>query len=227
MIRNNDKQMLTNIYEKIKANILSLTYAPGSYINEQELLKEFSDSKDYFPCAISWLEMEEWIIREPNEKLRVKDITVKDIIEIYQIRKLIEVPALQEIFTEERTDEYADRLSAIVEKVKKVKSDHFIREMTETHMHMEIVSIFNNEHINKIYRQLQDKCVRFCIQFLINDENSNVEGFLHTLDEFVDAIRAKDFDKSLELLYRNHLEGGLIRALMLNQTTKSTANVER
>jgi DNA-binding GntR family transcriptional regulator len=217
---NHDKHILTNIYEKIKIRILSFAYAPGSYVNEEYLEKEFSDSRDYFQYAINWLEMEEWLIREPDKRLRVKDITVKDILEIYQIRKLIEVPALQEIFTEERTDEYADRLGALVAKVKEVKNDNFTREMTESYMHMEIANIFNNSHINRIYRRIQDKCVRFCVQFLINDKNSNIEGFLHTLDEFVDAIRAKNFDKSLELLYKNHLEGGLIRALMSNQTIK-------
>jgi DNA-binding GntR family transcriptional regulator len=213
---NYDKQIIVSIYEKIKTNILNLTYAPGSYINEEDLIKDLSDNKEYIRCALNWLEIEDWIIREPDERLRIKDITVKDILEIYQIRKLIEIPALQEIFTQDQTDEYADRINAKIEKAKEFKHDPFLWELAESEIHMEIVNVFNNKYINNIYHQIQDEVVRSGIHFM---EPNYYAELISCLNEFVETIRAKDFDKSLKILYRDHLEAGLSMAIM-TQTTK-------
>ena len=76
-------------YEKIKENILNLTYPPGMPLTEAMLARELGMSRSPVRSAIQMLQTEGLLISDYYKSITVREITDKDINELYQIRELI------------------------------------------------------------------------------------------------------------------------------------------
>ena len=92
-------------YKKIKQNILDLTYPPGMPLTEALLTKELQMSRSPVRSAIQKLQTEGLLVSDYYKSITVKEITQKDIIEIYQLRELIEEAAFRLIFCSGRNEE--------------------------------------------------------------------------------------------------------------------------
>lgn len=198
-------------YEDIKRKILDLTYAPGSFLTEARLAEELKTSRMPVRMAVQRLQIEGWIIADFRKKMRVKEITRRDVLEIFQLRSLLEENALKMIFEQKRTWEYSHRIEEKVVRMKATQRDLYEWERADTEMHMEIVSIYDNERINRIYRGNQDELIRIGIN--AQKEEGHVREVLEALYQFVEAIREEHFPKALEILRRDHLKAGQEMAL--------------
>ena len=85
-------------YETIKRNILNLTYPPGMILTEAMLTRELGMSRSPVRTAIQMLQAEGLIVSDYYKSMTVRDITDKDINEIYQLRELLDGAAFQLIF---------------------------------------------------------------------------------------------------------------------------------
>ncbi len=86
--------LVTQAYETIKENIMNLTYPPGMVLTEAMLTKELRGmSRSPVRTAIQMLQVEGLIVSDYYKSMTVKEITEKDINEIYQLRELLEGPA--------------------------------------------------------------------------------------------------------------------------------------
>ena len=94
--------LVTQAYETIKENIMNLTYPPGMVLTEAMLTKELGMSRSPVRTAIQMLQVEGLIVSDYYKSMTVKEITEKDINEIYQLRELLEGPAFHLIFTSGR-----------------------------------------------------------------------------------------------------------------------------
>ena len=95
--------LATQAYHTIKENILNLTYPPGMVLTEAMLTKELEMSRSPVRTAIQMLQVEGLIVSDYYKSMTVKEITDKDINEIYQLRELLEGAAFRQIFTSGRT----------------------------------------------------------------------------------------------------------------------------
>lgn len=102
--------LATQAYETIKENIMNLTYPPGMVLTEAMLTKELGMSRSPVRTAIQMLQVEGLIVSDYYKSMTVKEITEKDINEIYQLRELLEGPAFHLIFTSGRYEEYSYRI---------------------------------------------------------------------------------------------------------------------
>ena len=91
--------LATQAYHTIKENILNLTYPPGMVLTEAMLTKELEMSRSPVRTAIQMLQVEGLIVSDYYKSMTVKEITDKDINEIYQLRELLEGAAFRQIFT--------------------------------------------------------------------------------------------------------------------------------
>ena len=102
---------LTNqAYEKIKEKILNLAYPPGMPLTEAMLASELGMSRSPIRSAIQMLQAEGLIVSDYYKSMTVREITDKDINELYQIRELLEGEAFKLIFTSGRNVEYSYRI---------------------------------------------------------------------------------------------------------------------
>lgn len=207
----NHQSLSEMAYDNIKRKILNLTYAPGSFLTEAKLAEELKTSRMPVRMAVHRLQIEGWIVADFRKKMRVKEITRQDVLEIFQLRSLLEENALKMIFDQEKTWEYAHRIEEKVVRMKAAQRDPYEWERADTEMHMEIVSIYGNERINRIYRGNQDELIRIGIN--AQKETGYVREVLEALYQFVEAIREERFLEALEILRRDHLEAGREMAL--------------
>jgi len=198
-------------YDNIKKKILNLTYPPGSYLTEASLAEELETSRMPVRMAVRRLENEGWLIAGFRRKIRVKGITRKDVLEIYQLRSLLESNALKMIFDLKKTWEYSFRIEEKVVRIKAAQNDLYEWERADTEMHMAIVSVYENERINRIYRSNQDELIR--IGLMSEKKDRHVHEIIEGLYRFVEAVRGKRFSEAMEILRRDHLEAGQDMAL--------------
>ena len=110
--------------------------------------------------AIQMLQVEGLIVSDYYKSMTVKEITDKDINEIYQLRELLEGPLSVRFFTSGRYEEYSYRIEEKVVRMCAAAGDLYEWEIADTAMHMEIISIFDNDRINRIYENNLSELIR-------------------------------------------------------------------
>lgn len=198
-------------YEKIKQNILNLTYPPGMPLTEAMLTAELDMSRSPVRSAIQKLQAEGLIVSDYHKSMTVKGLTDKDIIEMYQLRELIESAAFQLIFTSGRNVEYSYRIEEKVVRMCALEHDAYEWEVTDNAMHMEIVSIFDNSRINKIYENNLSELLRIG-QYSVKN-GMHIPRTNENLREMVRCMREGNYEKSFEILKNDHFKTGKDSAL--------------
>lgn len=208
------KKSLSDIaYEKIKENILNLTYLPGEILTETALSKQLDMSRSPVRTAIKTLQAEGLIITDYYKSLKVREITEKDIKELYQIRELFETDALKLIFSTDRYEEYSYRLEEKIVRMCAVENDIYKWEVADLQMHMEIISIFENERIKKIYENNMSELITMGLASIRNGfeiKNTNIR-----LKQMVTYMRNNDYEKTYEILKEDHFNLGKSTATKL------------
>ena len=100
MIQNTKKIVLTikdQVYNIIKENILSERYRPGEKVNEVLLAKELGVSRSPVRSAINELVGEGLLESKPHHYVRVRKLTEKEILDVYELRLLVEQFAIEKL----------------------------------------------------------------------------------------------------------------------------------
>lgn len=203
--------LVTQAYEKIKTNILNLTYPPGMTLTTTALTQELDMSRSPVRAALQMLQTEGLIVSDYYKSMMVKEITTQDIEELYQLRELLEGSAFKMIFDTGRYKEYSYRIEAIVVKMCALADHQYEWELADTSLHMEIISIFNNKKINKIYENSLSEQVRIG-QYSIRN-GSSIDRFNENLREMVLYMREGNYEKAYEILKADHFSLGMNHAL--------------
>src|SRR5699024_6207337 len=161
VVRMADKISLADqAYHTIKERILNLTYPPGMQLTETMLADDLHMSRNPIRTALKSLHSEGLIVRDYYKSITVKEITDRDIREIYQLRELLEGAACKEIFQSGKAEEFSYRIEERVVRMCACAGDIYQWELADTQMHMEIVSVFENERINRIYENYLNEVIR-------------------------------------------------------------------
>ena len=177
-------------YERIRQNILNLTYPPGMPLTEAMLTKELNMSRSPVRSAIQKLEAEGLM---------------------YQFRELMESAAFQLIFSSGRYNEYSYRLEEKVVRMCALENNLYEWQRMDNAMHMEIISIFENSRINKIYENNLSELLRIG-QYSVKN-GMNIPKTNENLRKMVRHMRDGSFDKSYAILRDDHLITGKDSAL--------------
>lgn len=210
----NDKpiSLADQAYETIKTNILNLTYPPGMPLTEAKLTKDLGMSRSPVRTAIRMLQAEDLIVTDYYKSMTVKEITDKDINEIYQLRELLEGGAFQLIFTLGRHEEFSYRIEEKVVRMCAAAGDIYQWELADTAMHMEIISIFENDRINRIYENNLSELIRMGLYSVKN--GMMIVRANENLKKMVQLMRKGDYENSYEILQSDHFGTGKDRALL-------------
>ena len=180
-------------------------------LTEAILTKELGMSRSPVRTAIQMLQSEGLIVSDYYKSMTVKEITEKDINEIYQLRELIEGAAFKLIFTSGRNEEYSYRIEEKVVRMCASTGSLYEWEIADTAMHMEIISILDNERINKIYENNLSELIRIG-QYSVKN-GMHIPKTNENLKKMVQYIRKGNFEKAYDILRTDHFETGKSRAL--------------
>lgn len=198
-------------YEEIKTNILNLTYPPGMPLTEAKLTAELGMSRSPVRAAIKMLQTEGLIVTDYYKSMTVKDITDKDIHEIYQIRELLESEAFRLIFDSKKHEKYSYRVEEKIVRMCATANNIFEWEVSDAAFHMEIISIFDNDRINKIYENNLSELIRMGQCSVKN--GMAIPKTNENLKKMVEYMRKGDYKNSYQILKSDHFDTGRDSAL--------------
>lgn len=199
-------------YEKMKQNIMDLTYPPGMPLTEAMLTKELGMSRSPVRSAIRMLQTEGLIESDYYRSITVKKITRQDIEEIYQLRELLESSAFQFIFTSRQYEDFSYRIEEKVVRMCAAADDIYKWEVADTNMHMEIISALHNSRINKVYENTLSELIRIG-QFSVKN-GMRIPKTNENLKKMVQYMREGNYEKSFAILKADHFEIGKDSAIL-------------
>lgn len=156
-----NEKLSTQVYKKIKNNLLYLKILPGGVLQEREIANIFSVSRTPIREAVQRLAVEGWVKINSGRGIVVKSINKKDVREIFQLRRIIE-PMILDIIIEKRLADLAfiEKLQNILNAMNSVKKDRAKFIYLDLKFHATIIHKINNDKLNQIWEQLGDEIIR-------------------------------------------------------------------
>lgn len=156
-----NEKLSTQIYSKIKNDLLYLKILPGAVLQEREFANIFSVSRTPIREAIQRLAIEGWVEINSRKSIVVKSIYKKDVREIFQLRRIIEPMVLDIIIEKRLADiEFIEKIQNILNAMKSVKEDRAKFIYLDQKFHATVIYKINNSKLNQIWEQLGYEIIR-------------------------------------------------------------------
>src|SRR5215813_6169580 len=119
-IRQGNSMLLReNVYEKLRADILSCELAPGDDMREQELAERYAVSRQPVREALLRLEREHLVTVQPRQGYRVNPISLADARDLLRFRL-----ALEPACVDEAIDNAPDVTLKALDRFRRFSGDH-------------------------------------------------------------------------------------------------------
>lgn len=144
------------VYEILLENITKRNFAPGSKLGEQYLADELGVSKTPVREALSRLERENLVNIYPNRGAFVVEITKEDIIEIYDLREVLEGLAARQ--TAEKIDSRGiERVANLIDSMGKSLENEDLQSYSshDSKLHGILGQISGNERLQEMIQNLR------------------------------------------------------------------------
>ncbi len=101
-------------YDRLRRAVTTLELAPGAGVSEAQLVEAFGFSKAAVRAALARLRGEGLVVAEPRRGHVVAPLTIRDVLDIYDLRLLLEPPAAEAAAGRMQPEELA-RLQALAD----------------------------------------------------------------------------------------------------------------
>lgn len=167
------------VYSIIKKSIVSGHYKPNHWLQEVELSKELGVSRSPIREALRQLSADGLVNEIPNKGTFVREFTEKEVLEVYEIRELLESYAIMHL-PKELTKEQKDKMETYKEGFKKYYEENDLEEyiIVDSKFHRYIIECTDNSILMELYRRVRNMNMLFRIYSL-----STKERFDESLDE--------------------------------------------
>ena len=200
----NHRPLREIVYEELKRQILVGEIAPGTRMMEVELAEDMGVSRTPVREAIRKLEKEGLVTIEPRRGAYASDISIKDMVDVLEVRQMLEgmaaSMAAQKVTEEEKLD-FVEANSAYKNAVKKGNIEEIIR--YDELFHQLIVSYSGNKTLNQLLSQVQELALRF--RYIYYDDFSRYENLPVEHEEIEEAIISGDTQKA-KVVAEEHVE---------------------
>lgn len=198
----NKSNMYLEAYEEIKDAIINLRFSPGEFLSENSLAKALNMSRTPVREALKKLANEGLVCIIPGKGVSVAPVSVKDLKEIYEIRKSLECLALKtslERITLKQLDELESKwlkLSALLQN--KGDVDWLLISSYDSQLHSLLVDQCDNERLKYFLQILKQQILRYQLMAAkaLGDADETIKQHL----EIIALMKVKDLDKLKKLL---------------------------
>src|SRR5919199_3356493 len=104
----------TAAYDRLRHAIMRLELEPGAGVSEAQLVEGFGFTKAVVRAALARLRAEGLVVAEPRRGHVIAPVTMRDVLEIYDLRLLLEPPATEAAAGRIDRDGF-ERLKALIE----------------------------------------------------------------------------------------------------------------
>lgn len=193
-------------YHYIKNKILSGEYAPGQPLDERQIIEELQISRTPYREAINALSKENLVDIYPNRGMFVKQISIEDVSEVFDIRCLLEPYMLQsvcDLIPDTVLNDLSRRNSAAT------LSDQQSALEEDDYFHLTMLQYVPNRQLVRIMENLYD-CNR--LRILLKNGSLVVKEALDEHQEIIDALKKRDPELAAEKM-KMHLVNSKARAM--------------
>lgn len=205
--------MTSQIYARLRSDIMSGELAPGSKLKIEELRKAYDVGTSPIREALSLLTSDHFVDRMDQRGFRVAKISADEFDELLKTRCWLEERALRESIGngdstwEEQVVLSAYRLSRVP---RTEKGDHFIAnaewERRHKHFHATLISACGSTILQKFCNQLYDQNVRY--RQLSGSKAYPTRDVAAEHGAICDAALARDANSAAELLVAHYTRTG-------------------
>lgn len=197
--------LVDKIYSDIKKRIISGKYLPGRRLVEAELKEEFNVSRVTLREALRRLIVDDLVVLVPNKGIHVRELSHKEIIDIYTVRESLEGLAAR--LAAEMPRKRLKNLQLICSKgaVAVLEKNRMNHRALNSRFHMELAQVTENNILIKIIERLSTQIIGSQFISLMTDQDMEISQQTH--EKILEAILAGDGD-SAELIMRNHIKNG-------------------
>jgi len=190
-------------YRYLKTRIMSADLTPGASLNELEIAAALGTSRTPVREAIRKLEQEGLAMRYPNRGAIVAKLSMTDVLEIWQIREILEPAACR--LAADRVDRNA--LAELEQALLELRGretgpeayERFLR--ADMGLHGLIVEATGNATLRRVLEMLNERVVQVRVV-------TSPARFRHAVDEhlaIIAALKARDAEAAMGAM-RRHLE---------------------
>ena len=199
----NYKPLREMVFESLREAIILGRLKPGERLMEIQLAEEMGVSRTPVREAIRKLELEGFVVMVPRKGAYVAGISVKDIVDVFEVRAALEGLAAG-LAAERITSEEMDQLERSLLKINAGSGEDFDAVVEgDISFHDIIYNASRNHRLVQIITHLQEQLLRFRMTSLSQPGRTKI-----ALDEHKTIVEAIS-DRNVELaqtLAREHIE---------------------
>lgn len=211
----NDYELLNQkVYRILKARIVKGDLKTGEKLLENKIAEQLGVSRTPVRETLKQLAAEGFVKMIPNQGMMVRNVSIEDIKEVLQVRKLLEGLAAS-IAAEKASKEEIAKLVKIIKKmsiiISKPKPDVVAYSELNAEFHNLILNACGNKRLMKICDNLNDSDHRFRIRSLRSNPG-RLKYSLKEHQEIVEALKRKDAEQA-DRLSQKHIKNVLVNIL--------------
>lgn len=200
----NYKPLRELVFEALREAIIQGRLHPGERLMEIQLAEELGVSRTPVREAIRKLELEGLVLMIPRKGAYVSQISMKDIADVFEIRRALEGLAAR-LAAERATDEEIERLERALVKISEVAEAEDLDGAValDTDFHEELMAASHNPRLSQMVSNLREQIQRFRLTSLSHPGRVKLAVEEHA--KIVDAIAGRDAELAQNLAHE-HIE---------------------
>ncbi|WP_300277198.1 GntR family transcriptional regulator [Peptacetobacter sp.] len=200
----NYKPLRDVVFESLRKAIVEGNLKPGQRLMEVQLAEQLGVSRTPVREAIRKLELEGFVIMLPRKGAYVADMSVKDIIDVLEVRGALE--GLAANLAAERMDENEiEELKKASEALNKAMETEDLDEILkrDVEFHQRIFEASGNKKLTQMINSLWEQVYRFRAGYM-SDQNA-MQGIIEEHEHLIDAIVSGEGEKASKCA-KEHIE---------------------
>jgi DNA-binding GntR family transcriptional regulator len=199
--------MKEQAYAEIKRHILDGALPPGSFVAERQLAAGLGMSKTPIRAALERLELEGFITISPQQGIIIRDLTLHEIADHYEIRTVLETYTLRTV-AGQLTAEQRERVQANLQAQEAVRDGTDVARAValDTEFHTLFCEFLGNREVLRVMVQLRERIQRVITKvFQINP--GRIASSYEEHQAIADAVLRGDAAQAAQLI-NDHLNCG-------------------
>ena len=200
----NYKPLRELVFESLREAIIAAKLRPGERMMEIQMAEEMGVSRTPVREAIRKLELEGLVVMVPRKGAYVAGLSLKDMVEVFEIRGALEGLAA-ELAAERATDEELEELERYLVKIaEEIESGDLSRVVeTDTDFHTLMYKASRNSRLSQIINNLREQIQRFRTTSLSYPGRMKIALEEHR--KIVEAISVRDGELARKMA-QDHIE---------------------
>ena len=192
------------VYQLLKDEICDGRYEPGHWLQEKELAQRLKVSRSPVREALRQLTRDGLVRDIPNKGVFVREFTIRDIEDVFDLRIMMESFALLHL-RQELTQAEKEALLELLGQIEKGYNAGDRKEYigADIQFHHHLIQLCGNEFLVKAYSDVYSMIKQFCIYSLIDLQRFDESMVEHR--EIAHALVTGQLEEA-ERLDRRHLE---------------------